>query len=136
MHQVLQGLLKERTVTKKVLLTVIAEASNILNSRPLTCNSDDSQDEKPLTSNHLIRLRPSQNLPCTTCQMLVATSTVHSQPVLEVVREAKVQKYMVYLSYRGAISFYVYIVPSGLISTFLDVECDKISCGFSQHVFS
>ena len=46
-----------------------------------------------------------------------------------IVREAKDAKVHVYLSYRGAISFYVYIVPSGLISIFLDVECDKISCG-------
>ena len=37
-------------------------------------------------------------------------------------------KVHVYLPYRGAISFYVYIVPSGLVSIFLDVECDKISC--------
>ena len=41
----------------------------------------------------------------------------------------------VYLPYRGAISFYVYIVPSGLISIFLDVECDKISCGFQPTRF-
>ena len=34
----------------------------------------------------------------------------------------------VFLSCRGAISFYVHIVPSGLISIFLDVQCDKISC--------
>ena len=38
-------------------------------------------------------------------------------------------KVHVYLPYRGAISFYVYIVPSGLISLFLDVKCDKISRG-------
>ena len=37
-------------------------------------------------------------------------------------------KIYVYLPYRSAIQFYVYIVPSGLISIFLDVECDKISC--------
>ena len=34
-------------------------------------------------------------------------------------------KVHVYLPYQGAISFYVYIVPSGLISIFLDVECDN-----------
>ena len=38
-------------------------------------------------------------------------------------------KIHVYLPYQGAIQFYVHIVPSGLINTFLDVECDKISCG-------
>ena len=41
----------------------------------------------------------------------------------------------VYLPYGGAISFYVYIVPSGLISIFLDVECDKISCGLQPTRF-
>ena len=41
----------------------------------------------------------------------------------------------VYLPYRGATSFYVYIVPSGLISIFLDVECVKISCGLQPTRF-
>ena len=41
----------------------------------------------------------------------------------------------VYLPYRGAISFYVYIVPSGLISIFQDVVCDKISCGLQPTRF-
>ena len=41
----------------------------------------------------------------------------------------------VYLPYQGAISFHVYIVPSGLINIFLDVECDKISCGFQPTHF-
>ena len=38
------------------------------------------------------------------------------------------RKVHVFLSCRGAISFYVHVVPSGLVSIFLDVECDKISC--------
>ena len=38
-------------------------------------------------------------------------------------------KVHVYLPYRGAISFYVYIVPLGLISIFLDVGRVQISCG-------
>ena len=41
-------------------------------------------------------------------------------------------KVHVYLPYRGAILFYVCIVPSVLISIFLDVECDKISCGLFE----
>ena len=41
----------------------------------------------------------------------------------------------VFLSCRGAISFYVHIVPSGLISIFLDVEWDKISCGLKPTRF-
>ena len=44
-------------------------------------------------------------------------------------------KVHVYLQHREAISFYVYIVPSGLISIFLDVECDKISCGLQPTRF-
>ena len=38
-------------------------------------------------------------------------------------------KVHVYLPYRGAISFYVYIVPLGLISIFLCVGRAQISCG-------
>ena len=38
-------------------------------------------------------------------------------------------KVHVYLPYRGAISFYVYIVPLGLISIFLYVGRVQISCG-------
>ena len=53
---------------------------------------------------------------------------------MNIVVEAEVQKY-VYLPYRGTISFYVYIVPLGLINIFLHVERDKISCGHGQHVF-
>ena len=46
-------------------------------------------------------------------------------------------KVHVYLPYRGAILFYVYIVSSGLISMFSnkDVECDKISCGLQPTHF-
>ena len=45
-------------------------------------------------------------------------------------------KIYVYLPYRGAISFYVYIVPLGLINIFLHVERDKISCGLQPTRFS
>ncbi len=34
----------------------MAEAVNILNSRPLTQNSDSPLDEQPLTPNHLFHL--------------------------------------------------------------------------------
>ena len=47
-------------------------------------------------------------------------------------RDTKVH---VCLPYPGAISFYVYIVPSGLISIFLDVECDKISSNILNQPF-
>ena len=45
-------------------------------------------------------------------------------------------KIYVYLPYRGAISFYVYIVPLGLVNIFLHVERDKISCGLQPTRFS
>ena len=45
-------------------------------------------------------------------------------------------KVHVYLPYRGGIVFYAYIVPSGLVSIFLDVKCDKISCGLQATRFS
>ena len=54
---------------------------------------------------------------------------------LLVVGEAEVQKYM-FIPYRGAISFYVYIVPLGLVNIFLRVERDKISCGLQPTRFS
>ena len=39
-RQILKAILKEQLVTDEVLSTVMAEVVNILNSRPLTCNSD------------------------------------------------------------------------------------------------
>ena len=62
-RQILQALLKEQVVSDEVLLTVIMEASSILNSRPITRNSDDAQDEQPFTPNHLLKLRSYQDLP-------------------------------------------------------------------------
>ena len=50
-----------------------------------------------------------------------------------IVREAEAQKYMVRI--REAISFYVYIVPLGLINIFLHVERDKICCGLQPTRF-
>ena len=44
-------------------------------------------------------------------------------------------KVHVYLPYRGAFSFYVYIILSGLLIIFLDVECDEISCGLQPTRF-
>ena len=47
-RQILKALLKEQVVCDEVLSTVLTEATNILNSRPLTRNSDDPMDEEPL----------------------------------------------------------------------------------------
>ena len=63
LRQILKALLKEQVVNDEVLSTVMTEATNILNSRPLTRNSDEPTDEEPLTPNHLLQLRPSTSLP-------------------------------------------------------------------------
>ena len=42
---------------------------------------------------------------------------------------------LVYASDRGAIYFYVYIVPLGLINIFRHVERDEISCGLQPTLF-
>ena len=62
-RQILRSVLKEQLVSDETLLTVMAEAMNILNSRPLTRNSDSASDLEPLTPNHLLHLRPSLSLP-------------------------------------------------------------------------
>jgi len=62
-RKILKALLKEQVVCDEVRSTVPTEATNILNSRPLTRNSDDPMDEKPLTPNHLLQLRPCASVP-------------------------------------------------------------------------
>ena len=62
-RQTLRTVLKEQLVSDETLLTVMAEAMNILNSRPLTRNSDSAYDLEPLIPNHLLHLRPSASLP-------------------------------------------------------------------------
>ena len=52
--RVLKSLLKEQILTDEVLATVMAEAVNIVNSRPLTRKSDSHLDYQPLTPNHLL----------------------------------------------------------------------------------
>ena len=51
-------------------------------------------------------------------------------------RGTKMYVYLPCCPYRGKISFYVYIVPLGLINIFLHVERDKISCGLQPTRFS
>ena len=51
--------LKEKLVNDEVLSTDMAEAIYIINSKPLTRNSEDDQ---PLTPNHLLHLRLSSGL--------------------------------------------------------------------------
>ena len=59
---VLKSLLKEQLVNEEVLSTVVAEAVNVVNSRPLTRNSDSVMDDEPLTPNNLLYLRPTRSL--------------------------------------------------------------------------
>ena len=62
-RKILRALLKEQVVCDEVLSTVLTEATNILNSRPLRRNSDHPMDEEPLTANHLLQLRPCTSVP-------------------------------------------------------------------------
>ena len=50
-------------MSDEVLSTVMAEVVNTLNSRPLSRNSDSSQDEQAITPNHLLHLRSCPSLP-------------------------------------------------------------------------
>ena len=61
--RVLKALLKEQVVTDEVLSTVMAEVVTIVNSRPLTRNSDSISDDEPISPNHLLHLRPTPSLP-------------------------------------------------------------------------
>ena len=61
-RRILKAILKEKLVNDEVLSTIMAEAVNIINSRPLTRNSDSHLDDQPLTPNHLLHLRPSSGL--------------------------------------------------------------------------
>ena len=62
-RQILKAILKEQLVSDELLSTVTAEAVSILNSRPLTRNSDSPLDEQPLTPNHSLHLLPCPDLP-------------------------------------------------------------------------
>ena len=50
-------------MTDEVLSTVMAEVVYIVNSRPLTRNSDSISDDEPISPNHLLHLRPTPSLP-------------------------------------------------------------------------
>lgn len=61
--KILSVLLSEQVVGDESLLTVVAEAESILNSRPSTQNPDDPTDAEPLTPNHLLMLKSNQAMP-------------------------------------------------------------------------
>ena len=58
--RILKALLAQQTVTDETLLTLMAETETILNSRPLTQNTDGPEDAEPLTPNHLLQLKSNQ----------------------------------------------------------------------------
>ena len=62
-RQILRAMLKEQIVSDEVLLTIMAEVVNILNLKPLSRNSDNPQDEQPITPNHLLHLRSCRVCP-------------------------------------------------------------------------
>ena len=88
----------------------------------------------------LVRRREFRNRRRSVPSLMVGSILYLTNPnpnlVNQISQEGRGTKVHVYLPYRGAISFYVYIVPSGLISIFLDVEYAKISCGLQPTRFS
>lgn len=62
-RKILRVLLKAQQVNDETLLTFMTHVEAVLNSRPLTCCSDDPRDAEPLTPNHLLLLRSNSCLP-------------------------------------------------------------------------
>ena len=62
-RKVLRSLLRDQLVSEEVLRTVMTEVESVLNSRPLTLNSDNLTDFEALTSNDLLLLRPNGSMP-------------------------------------------------------------------------
>ena len=50
-------------MTDDILHTVLCEAENMVNSRPLTKSSDDVNDENALTPNHLLMMESNESFP-------------------------------------------------------------------------
>lgn len=62
-RQVLSSVLKEQPLDEEGLQTVLCEVEAILNSRPLTIVTNDTQDLQPLTPNDLLLLKARPVLP-------------------------------------------------------------------------
>ena len=62
-RKILRSLLREQLISGETLRTLMAEMEGILNSSPLTPNSDNPTDLEPLTPNHLLLQRSNLNLP-------------------------------------------------------------------------
>ena len=61
-RKILRTLLREQLVSGEGLRTLMAEVESILNSRPLTQNSESPADPEALIPNHLLLLRPNLNV--------------------------------------------------------------------------
>ena len=62
-RKILESLVKEQTLDDESLQTLMCEAENIINGRPLTAISGGPKDLEPLTLNHLLLLRQEASLP-------------------------------------------------------------------------
>ena len=62
-RSVLAGLGGERVLDDEGLLTLLTVVEGIVNGRPITKLSDDPEDDRPLTPNHLLRLAPAPTVP-------------------------------------------------------------------------
>ena len=57
------SVVKEQTLTDDSLQTFLCEIESIVNNRPITRIPGDSDDQAPLTPNHLLMLKGDLNLP-------------------------------------------------------------------------
>ena len=62
-RKVLKALVKQQILDDEGIITLMCEAESIVNTRPLTKVSDDSNDAEALTPNHLLLLRAGPSLP-------------------------------------------------------------------------
>ena len=62
-RKILGSLLREQLVNDETLLTLITEVERTLNDRPLTLQSDSTDDPEPLTPSKLLLLRSYSSLP-------------------------------------------------------------------------
>ena len=65
MRRVMNAIICEqlKPLIDELLSTFLCEVESILNSRPLTRLTDDLNDVRPLTHNHLLLVSPTPDLP-------------------------------------------------------------------------